>query len=182
MPENHITIEPREGAPGWRLTCRLIVPRPVSEVFPFFADAQNLEVLTPSTVQFNVLTPRPIEMKPGAIIDYKLKIKGIPIRWRTEIPVWDPPHKFVDIQTKGPYALWHHTHTFEPLDNGRSTLVRDVVNYIPRGGPLRPLLHAFFIKRDLINIFEYRSARLTELFADAAPSPDPTPRAHERSA
>ncbi|MEQ8769403.1 MAG: SRPBCC family protein [Phycisphaerales bacterium] len=171
MP-NHVTIEPRANEPGWRLTCRLIVPRPVSDVFPFFADAHNLEELTPDTVRFNVLTPRPIEMKPGAIIDYKLKIKGVPIRWRTEIPVWDPPHQFVDNQIKGPYVLWHHTHTFEPVDNGKSTLVRDVVNYIPRGGPLRPLLHTLFIKRDLTHIFEYRSKKLAEIFGEV---PEPAP-------
>ncbi len=172
MPDNHVTIEPRDGAPGWRLTCRLIVPRPVEEVFPFFADAHNLEAITPSTVRFNVLTPRPIEMEPGAIIDYKLRIKGVPIRWRTEIPEWDPPHKFVDNQIKGPYVRWHHTHTFEPVDNGQSTLVRDVVDYIPRGWILRPLLNNLFIKRDLTHIFEHRSRKLAEIFGDV-PEPQP---------
>ena len=165
---DHVTIHRRQSAPGWQLQCRLIVPRPVEEVFPFFADAHNLEQLTPDTVKFNVLTPRPIEMKPGAIIDYKLRIKGVPIGWRTEIPVWDPPHRFVDTQIKGPYVLWHHTHTFEPVDNGKSTLVRDVVNYIPRGLFLRPLLNNLFIKRDLIHIFEYRSKMLAEIFGEVA--------------
>lgn len=159
-----VTITPRpEG--GWRLECRLVVPRPIGEVFPFFADAHNLEVITPKTVRFRVLTPRPIEMKPGVRIDYQLRVKGVPLRWQSEIPVWDPPHRFVDRQTRGPYALWHHEHTFEPAEDGSATLVRDRVDYCPRGGPLAPLLHALFIRRDLTRIFEHRSRALAERFA-----------------
>lgn len=166
-----LSITPRpEG--GWQLRCELLLPRPIDEVFPFFADAHNLEAITPSTVRFHVLTPRPIEMRPGLRIDYRLRIKGLPVRWQSEIPVWDPPHRFVDRQTRGPYRLWHHEHTFEPADHGRATLVRDRVDYLPRGGPLAPLLNAAFIQRDLTRIFEHRSRVLAAHFAtDPLPTP-----------
>lgn len=171
---DQVTIA-RSSAGHWRLECRLIVPRPIDEVFPFFADAHNLEAITPDLVRFRVLTPAPIVMRPGTTIDYALRIKSVPVRWRTAIPVWDPPRRFVDEQIKGPYALWRHEHTFEPVDNGVSTLVRDRVDYRPRGGPLAPLLHALFIERDLRAIFEHRSRVLAERFA-APPAPAGAPR------
>src|SRR5690349_11084091 len=102
-------------------------PHPVEEVFSFFSNAENLELLTPPWVNFHILTPRPIPMHTGALIDYKLRIHGFPVRWQSEITVWDPPHRFVDEQRRGPYRLWHHEHTFEPRDNG--TLCIDLVRY-----------------------------------------------------
>ena len=103
-------------------------------MFPFFAEARNLETLTPPWVKFKVLTPPPITMQPGTLIDYKIKAHGWPISWRTEIAEWNPPHRFVDLQLRGPYTLWRHTHTFEEREGG--TLCRDHVRYRPRGGAL----------------------------------------------
>ena len=134
------------------------LPRPQSEVFAFFAEARNLEAITPPWLKFEVLTPAPIEMRPGALIDYRIRVHGFPIRWRTEITEWQPPHRFVDVQLRGPYTLWHHTHTFEARDGG--TLCRDHVRYRPRGGVL---VHRLFVRRDVERIFQYRQQRLQEL-------------------
>ncbi len=140
----------------------LWVPQARDEVFPFFADAGNLEKLTPPWLRFEIVTPRPITMKAGALIDYRLRVHGLPIRWRTEIMAWDPPHRFVDRQLKGPYTMWHHTHTFEERDGG--TVCRDRVRYRPMGGAL---IQALFVRRDVEKIFAYRTERLCELFAGA---------------
>jgi len=137
----------------------LWLPRPVAEIFPFFADAGNLQELTPPFLHFEVLTPAPIEMRAGALIDYRLKVHGLPIRWRTEIVAWEPPHRFIDTQLKGPYRLWHHTHTFTEKDGG--TLCTDDVRYYPLGGAIS---NALFVKRDVRTIFDYRRKRLTEIF------------------
>ncbi len=141
------------------------LPRPLAEVFPFFADARNLEPITPPWLNFEVLTPAPIELRPGALIDYRIRVHGIPIRWRTEIEAWNPPHQFVDVQLRGPYKLWHHTHSFEERDGG--TLCRDVVRYHPRGGAL---MNWLFVRRDVEGIFKYRQQRLNQLFPAAANS------------
>jgi ligand-binding SRPBCC domain-containing protein len=135
------------------------LPRPRTEVFPFFSEARNLETLTPPFLNFEVLTPAPIVMRVGLLIDYRIKLHGIPIRWRTEIVDWDPPHRFVDTQLSGPYKLWHHTHTFEEKDGG--TLCRDVVRYWPRGGAL---MNWLFVRADVERIFAYRQEKLRELF------------------
>lgn len=145
----------------------LWLPRPREEVFPFFADARNLEAITPPFLQFQVLTPEPILMRAGLRLDYRLKIHGVPVRWRTEIEAWEPPHRFVDRQLRGPYRLWHHTHIFEERDGG--TLCRDVVRYAAPGGPLRPLIERFFVRGDVEKIFAYRTAKLKERFG-AEPS------------
>jgi ligand-binding SRPBCC domain-containing protein len=154
-----ITVE--RLADRWRLSSRQLVPRPLAEVFPFYADAHNLEAITPPFLRFRVLTPAPIEMRPGLTIDYALRLRGLPIRWRSEIPVWEPPHRFVDRQVKGPYALWHHEHLFEETEQG--TLVIDEVDYKLPGGPLAPIANALLVKRDLIAIFGYRRSRIAEL-------------------
>lgn len=140
------------------LQTELWLPRPREEVFPFFAEARNLETLTPPWLQFEVLTPAPIEMRAGTLIDYRIRVHGIPIRWRTEIAEWLPPHRFVDVQLRGPYTLWHHTHTFEDRDGG--TLCGDQVRYRPRGGALTNWL---FVRRDVEKIFRYRQQRMREL-------------------
>ena len=137
----------------------LLIPRPRAEVFPFFGDAVNLETITPPWLKFEVLTPKPIAMRVGTLIDYRIKIHGIPISWRTEIVAWNPPHNFVDTQLRGPYKLWHHTHRFEEKDGG--TLCIDEVRYAPRGGAL---INALFVRRDVTQIFEYRRQRLEQLF------------------
>jgi ligand-binding SRPBCC domain-containing protein len=137
----------------------LWLPRPLAEIFPFFADAANLEKITPPWLSFHVVTPAPIEMRPGALLDYQIKVHGIPIRWRTEIVTWEPPHRFVDVQLTGPYRLWHHTHTFVEKDGG--TLCTDDVRYWPRGGRI---INALFVRRDVATIFAYRRKRLGEMF------------------
>ena len=139
------------------------LPRPRSEVFSFFAEARNLQTITPPWLRFDVLTPAPIVMRPGTLIDYRISVHGLPVRWRTEITEWDPPHQFVDVQLRGPYTLWHHTHTFEEREGG--TLCRDRVRYRPRGGAL---LDWLFVRRDVARIFQYRQQRLRELFSAAA--------------
>ncbi len=104
------------------------------QVFPFFADARNLEAITPPLLGFRVVTPDPIEMRVGTLIQYRLRLHGVPVYWLTSIQAWDPPHRFVDVQVRGPYGLWHHTHTFEEVDGG--TLMRDTVRYAIGFGPL----------------------------------------------
>lgn len=145
------------------LQTQIWLPRPRAEVFAFFAEARNLETLTPSWLRFEVLTPAPIVMRAGTLIDYRIRVHGLPIRWRTEIAAWEPPHRFVDTQLRGPYTLWHHTHTFEERDGG--TLCGDTVRYRPRGGAL---LHWLFVRRDVARIFAYRQQRLRELFPTPA--------------
>ncbi len=145
------------------LQSALWLPRPRSEVFPFFAEARNLETITPPWLKFEVLTPAPIAMRPGTLIDYRISVHGLPIRWRTEIAEWDPPRRFVDVQLRGPYTLWHHTHAFEERNGG--TLCLDQVRCRPRGGAL---VHWLFVRRDVERIFQYRQQRLQELFASAA--------------
>lgn len=132
------------------------LPLPVDRVFAFFEDAGNLEAITPPWLRFRVLTPRPIVMRAGALIDYRLRVRAVPVSWRTEISVYDPPRAFVDRQLKGPYRLWEHTHTFEPVCGGRATKIRDRVLYeLPRV-PGRSVVHALLVRPDLKRIFEYR--------------------------
>jgi len=138
----------------------LWLPWPRHEVFPFFAEARNLEALTPPWLKFEVLTPAPIVMRPGTLIDYRIIVHGLPIRWRTEIVEWNPPHQFVDVQLRGPYKLWHHTHSFEERDGG--TICLDHVRYRPRGGAI---INWLFVRRDVERIFQYRQERMKEMFA-----------------
>ena len=110
----------------YQLVREQIIPRPLDDAFSFFADARNLETLTPPLLHFEILTPGTIEMQVGTIIQYALRVHGIPIHWTTAISVWNPPFEFVDVQLRGPYVLWHHRHTFESL--GDSTRMVDEVN------------------------------------------------------
>lgn len=146
----------------WRLEMEQWLAKPPAEVFPFFADAYNLETITPDLLSFKVVTPRPIEMKPGTLIDYRLKVRGLPIRWRTEITEWDPPHRFCDTQLKGPYKQWVHTHTFTEENGG--TRCKDVVEYAPPGGPLSPLINKLAVQNDVEKIFTHRAQVLEEMF------------------
>jgi ligand-binding SRPBCC domain-containing protein len=139
------------------LESRLWLERPRSEVFPFFADAGNLDALTPPWLHFRILTPRPIEMRVGTCIDYRLRIHGIPLAWRSEITAYDPPYRFVDEQRRGPYRSWRHEHLFS--ESGVGTLIEDRVRYRTWGGPL---VHALFVRRDLEGIFRFRQERLRE--------------------
>lgn len=135
------------------------LPKPRAEIFSFFSEAQNLEAITPPWLRFEVLTPGPIVMRAGTLIDYRIRVHGFPLRWRTEITGWNPPDNFVDVQISGPYALWEHTHTF--LDSNGGTLCGDVVRYRPRGGSV---VNWLFVRRDIERIFRYREERLKALF------------------
>jgi len=135
------------------------IDRPRPEVFAFFAEAENLERITPPWLRFRIDSRRPIEMRVGALIDYRLRLRGVPMRWRSEITVWEPPHRFRDVQRKGPYRLWEHEHRFE--EEGGGTRVIDHVRYAVPGGTL---INRLFIKRDVAAIFRYREKRLAEIF------------------
>lgn len=139
------------------------------EVFAFFADAHNLEALTPPLLRFRVVTPAPIAMGRGTLIRYRLRVRRVAVDWLTQISEWDPPHRFVDEQLKGPYALWHHTHTFEPIGDG-DTLMRDVVRYRIGFGPLGLLANRLVVRRDVEAIFDFRAERIPALLAAAAGS------------
>jgi ligand-binding SRPBCC domain-containing protein len=130
------------------------LPGSTDDVFSFFADALNLERITPDWLGFRVLTPGPIAMERGTLIEYRLRLHDVPIRWLTRIEVWQPPARFVDVQVRGPYRLWHHTHSFEP--DGDVTLMRDTVRYALPRGPLGELARRAFVARDLARIFDYR--------------------------
>lgn len=142
------------------------VPCPRAQVFEFFADAFNLEAITPAFLRFHVVTPAPIVMRAGLVIDYRLRLRGVPIRWRSEITSYQPPVRFVDEQRRGPYRVWHHEHIFEDVPPGpgqpAGTLVRDVVHYAHLGGPL---VHRLLVRPDLERIFAYRQHRILELLS-----------------
>jgi ligand-binding SRPBCC domain-containing protein len=129
--------------------------------FDFFTDARNLELITPAWLRFEVVSEGPIEMGPGALIDYRMKLHGVPVRWRTRIDIWEPPARFVDVQLRGPYTVWEHTHTFEP-DGERAVIIGDRVRYALPLGPLGRLAHAAIVKRDLERIFDYRQRAVAE--------------------
>jgi ligand-binding SRPBCC domain-containing protein len=150
----------------YQLQTRLFVARDLDTTFGFFADAGNLQRLTPPWLDFAILTPRPISMAAGALIDYRIRVHGVPIRWRTEIAEWRPPFQFVDQQLKGPYRQWHHTHTFSAADGG--TMVEDTVRYQPLGGAL---VHRLFVRRDLERIFMFRQRQILTAFG--VPARDP---------
>jgi ligand-binding SRPBCC domain-containing protein len=135
---------------------------PLEEVFAFHADAANLERITPPWLGFRILTPMPLEMRAGARIDYRIRLRGLPVTWRTEIVAWDPPRTFTDVQRRGPYRRWEHTHTFIAVPGG--TLISDVVHYELPAGTLGERLLRWFVAREISRIFEYRGAALTEVF------------------
>ncbi|MEJ7825430.1 MAG: SRPBCC family protein [Solirubrobacteraceae bacterium] len=147
------------------------LPGPPEKVFGFFGDARNLEAITPPLLRFRVMDSgaHAIRMAPGTLIRYRLRVHGVPVGWLTAIREWDPPHRFVDEQLRGPYALWHHTHSFEALADG-GTLMRDVVRYALPFGPLGELARRLFVARDVEAIFDYRAQRIVEL-VDGGPMP-----------
>ncbi len=141
------------------------LPGSPDEVFPFFADARNLEAITPPLLRFVVVTPEPIAMRVGTLIQYRLRLHGVPVSWLTSIQAWEPPHRFVDVQVRGPYALWHHTHTFAPDGDG-GTVMRDVVRYAIGFGPLGELADRLLVQRDLDAIFAFRRDAVHRLLED----------------
>jgi len=134
------------------------LPRPRSDVFPFFADALNLQAITPPWLKFHVLTPAPIDLYVGRRLDYRLRVHGLPLRWQSEITAWEPPERFVDEQRRGPYRQWHHEHRFEEREGG--TLCLDVVRYAVPGGAL---VNWLWVRHDVAKIFAYRRERLEQL-------------------
>lgn len=142
-----------------RLRSQVLIAADIDEVFSFFADAGNLDLLTPEWLRIRILTPQPIRMEPGVEIDYRLRIRGVPVGWRSRITAWDPPHSFIDEQIRGPYRQWIHQHRFSYSPEG--TRVEDWVEYAVWGGSL---VDRFLVAPDLDRIFEYRTARLVEQF------------------
>lgn len=130
------------------------VPTQLDVTFDFFARAENLEQITPPWLGFDILTPTPIAMSAGTLIDYRIRLAGLPMRWRTRIDDWTPGERFVDVQLRGPYATWIHTHTFRSMDGG--TLLTDVVKYQLRMGVLGRAVHATTVQGTLARIFDYR--------------------------
>lgn len=137
------------------------IRRPREEVFSFFADARNLGVITPAWLKFKMVTPGPVEMASGTLIDYTIKLHGFPIRWQSEITAWDPPHRFVDEQRVGPYRFWIHEHAFDSISE-TETRVRDSVRYGVPGGRL---VQRLFVSPDLERVFAFRARKLEEIFS-----------------
>ncbi|NIR43293.1 MAG: SRPBCC family protein [Gemmatimonadetes bacterium] len=140
---------------GHLLVAKSRISRSVEEVFDFFGNAHNLERVTPPFLRFEILTPDPVIMRQGALLDYRLNLRGIPLHWRSEITVWEPGRRFVDTQLKGPYRWWVHEHRFEPTDSG--TLMTDRVEYGVPGGAL---VNFLLVGPDLRRIWEYREQEM----------------------
>jgi len=143
----------------------LWLPLPPTALFPFFASVTNLDAITPPWLHFQTITPTPLELHEGTQIDYRLRVRGVPLRWRTRINIWQPPHRFVDEQLRGPYRKWIHEHTFETRDGG--TLCRDLVNYAV---PLDILLHRWVVLPDIQRIFRFRVEALRRRFGRQPPA------------
>ena len=154
-----VSIVPVAG--GFRLETSCRVPAPLDVVFPFFSDARNLERLTPDRLHFRILTEGDLEMREGLLIDYRITLGVVPMRWQTEITAWDPPYRFVDTQLRGPYKSWVHEHRFEP--DGDGTVCSDVVDYEVPGGKL---VHEYLVRPDLEHIFAYRQNAMQRIFAE----------------
>jgi ligand-binding SRPBCC domain-containing protein len=146
-----------------------LVPAQRDEVFEFFSRPENLGRITPQWLSFRIMTPSPVPMRQGAVIDYRIGLGGVPTRWRSIISTHEPPERFVDEQLRGPYDYWHHTHEFERTPEG--TLLRDRVVYAPPLGILGRLAHAILIRRQLERIFTHRHQVIGERFGHVAGRP-----------
>jgi uncharacterized protein len=140
------------------------LPRPLAEVFEFFCEARNLDRITPPWLRFRVLRQTGYEISAGTLIHYKLAWHGMPVGWTSRIEEWRPPFRFVDVQLKGPYRLWHHTHNFEPLNGG--TLISDSVRYAVPYGLLGEFCAGWLVRRDVEEIFDYRSRAIAAIFSE----------------
>ncbi len=138
------------------------VNKPVEEVFDFFSQAENLNIITPPELNFKITTPLPIVMQKGTLIDYRIKLSGISFKWKTEISEWEPPYRFVDTQLKGPYKVWIHEHLF--LSQNDSTIVKDIVSYLPPGWFFEPVIHKLIVKKKLDHILDYRQNKIKTIF------------------
>jgi ligand-binding SRPBCC domain-containing protein len=144
------------------LECGMVVPRPLADVFAVYETPLNLARITPPWLRFHIATKERVVMQPGARIDYTIRWMGLPMRWRTVITAYEPPHRFVDEQERGPYVLWRHTHTFSETAEG--VLVGDAVQYRLPLGPLGDLTHTLMVKRQLQEIFRYRQRAVAKIF------------------
>ncbi len=138
--------------------------QPLEAVFAFFNRPENLEAITPPSLRFRILSTRPVPMRAGTRIDYRLRLFGVPVRWTSAITVYEPPHRFVDVQLKGPYAFWEHEHLFR--SEGGRTHVRDTVRYALPGGPFGRLLHGLYVRRHLEHIFRFRARTIARLLGE----------------
>lgn len=149
----------------YKLEREQCIPRPLECIFPFFERPENLALITPPWLGFELLCPSPVDMAEGRFIDYRIKIKGFPVRWRSLILMYEPPYQFVDEQVIGPYAYWHHLHRFE--SEGHKTRILDQVRYaLPRWllGPVALLVHNGFVRPALNEIFDYRTEVFEQLY------------------
>lgn len=142
---------------------KTVIEKPIAEVFDFFSKAENLNLITPKDLQFAITSQLPIEMKKGALIEYKIKLNGFSFHWQTEISEWNPPYSFVDSQLKGPYKIWIHQHSF--VDKETYTEMYDTVEFLSPGWILEPLINRFFVEKRVKEIFDFRESRLKDLFA-----------------
>lgn len=149
----------------YRLFRKQWVPAPLEEVFAFFDRPENLNEITPPSLHFQLLTPSPVPMHQGALIDYSIRLVGVPMRWTTYIAIYEPPHCFVDVQLRGPYSFWHHMHRFVAKDGG--TEITDEVLYVLPFGVLGRLVHSLWVRHQLEHIFDYRRERIRERFGGA---------------
>ena len=147
------------------LTFDQFILRPIDTVFAFFEKPENLEKITPPRLGFEILSPQPIQMEEGRVIDYELRVMGLPVRWRTLITSYDPPNCFVDEQNKGPYSIWQHTHTFTSENGG--TTVWDKIRYVIPLGIIGQLANAVWVRHDVEKIFYYRKKVIEEVFSNA---------------
>lgn len=138
------------------------VNKPLNEVFSFFCNAENLNVITPPALHFKILSPKPLDMKLNTCIDYKIKLGLLTFRWHSEITEWNPPYRFKDVQLKGPYKVWEHVHSFEEKDG--VTYMTDEVKYLSPGLFLEPLIDKFFVRKRIEEIFRYRQYKIEVFF------------------
>lgn len=141
-----------------------IINKPLEEVFSFFSKAENLNLITPPELDFKILSPQPINIKQGAIIDYSIKLNGISFKWKTEITVFEKNKRFIDTQLKGPYKIWIHEHIFE--HRGNATYMKDIVQFKSPGWIFEPIINSLFVEKKVKSIFEYREKILNKIFSE----------------
>jgi ligand-binding SRPBCC domain-containing protein len=157
---NQIQFVPSPDNTCVRLEAVQFLPADRHRIFEFFADAFQLQTLTPPWLHFSVRSAAPIQIAAGTLIEYRLWLHGLPIRWQSRISVWEPPYRFVDEQIRGPYRRWRHEHVFDEMPGG--TICRDLVDYAAPGGWL---IDRLFVRTDLAKIFLFRQHKLNELFS-----------------
>jgi ligand-binding SRPBCC domain-containing protein len=151
-------------SPPYKITHDQLVPQPLEQVFAFFTRAENLEAITPEWLKFQVMSVVPEPVQKGTLIEYRLKLHGLPLRWTSQIVEWEPPHRFIDLQLQGPYELWRHTHRFISEDG--NTRIHDEVLYSLPLGPLGRMAHNLFVRRDVERIFAFRASAVGARFGE----------------